>query len=183
MALDLAAVLLPQWQNSPRLRAVVTDVVEVLRDDGLDAFAAIERMRNLDDAEGVWLDYLGIRIGLPRPPTNDPTQDPRFGFGTAGEPFDQAPFRGSQANAAVFPLPDPVYRRFIRARAITITGDGTLADFVLAVRTIDEAATVTDNRDMTITVESVFHDLLSLADEHDALPRGAGVMVNYQAPP
>ena len=83
----------------------------------------------IDTAEGVWLDYLGTRLGLKRPATTDPALDDRFGFDMAGLGFDQAPFRGDAANDAVYPLPDAVYRKLLRARAILLLGDGTIQTF------------------------------------------------------
>ena len=77
------------------------------------------------------------------------------------------------------PLPDAIYRRFVKARAVTVLSDGTFATYVKAVRFIDPNATVVDNRDMTVTVTTALQSLLELADGIGALPRTAGVMVIY----
>ena len=79
----------------------------------------------------------------------------------------------------MYPLPDAVYRRFVKARAVTVLSDGTFATYVKAVRLIDPNSTVVDNRDMTVTVTTALQDLLELADGIGALPRTAGVMVIY----
>ena len=177
---DLLRLLLDQWGASPRLRALVADGAAPIRDDALEALGDLARMAGIDDAEGVWLDRIGGVLGVARPSVADPAQDPRWGFGPAGEPFDQAPFRGSEASDALFPLPDAQYRRLLRARAALALGDGTLATFVRAVRMIDPSATVEDHRTMLVSVTTARRDQLELADRAGALPRSAGVRVRYR---
>ena len=82
---------------------VVTDALQPILDGADTATATIERMLDIDEAEGVWLDYIGVRLGIRRPATNDPAQDERFGFDDAGEPFDQALFRGFAENGRGLP--------------------------------------------------------------------------------
>ena len=108
-----------------------------------------------------------------------PSLDTRWGFDLAGAGFDQYPFRGDAANDAVYPLPDAIYRRFVKARGLTVLSDGTFATYVKAVRFIDPNATVVDNRDMTVTVTTALQSLMELADASGVLPRTAGVMVIY----
>ena len=181
MTTQYTDVLLGQWRAVPRFRAVV-GLVQAIRDEGLAALDRLQLMLDVDEAEGVWLDYLGVRLGIRRPSTTDPTQDPRFGFDAAGVGFGQKPFRGSLASDLIFPLPDAVYRGFVKARAVTVLGNGTLQTFTRAVRHIDRNATVVDGRDMTVAVTSAVHELLELADSIGALPRTAGVRVTYGAP-
>ena len=136
-------------------------------------------MQAVDDAEGVWLDYLGARVGVDRPATSNPAADLRFGFDDAGRGFDQVPFRGAAASDAVFPLHDATYRAFVKARGILVLGDGTIQTFVQAIHQIDPDATVVDNRDMTVTVTTTLQEDIELADEIEALPRTAGVRIIY----
>ena len=175
----LTTVLLGQWQQTTRLRAVIEDGLGSIQTDFHQAVRQISRMNSLDDAEGVWLDRIGLRLGLPRPATTDPTIDIRFGFDAAGVGFEQQPFRGVAANDSVYPLPDRLYRRFIRARAVAVVSDGTTASLTRAVRHIDPAAAVQDRRNMTIRIVTTERDLLKLADTCRALPRNAGVAFVY----
>ena len=177
MATDLTGVLLGQWRASLKLRAIVTDILTPMRDEALVALDRIERMRDLDEAEGIWVDRLGAIVGYDRPATENPALDQRWGFEGAGEPFDRHPFRG--VVDAIYPLPDTVYKRFIRARAVLVLGDGTLQTFRRAVQHIDPDVTVVDNRDMTVTVTTTLRELLELADATGALPRTAGVRIIY----
>lgn len=172
-------LIIGQWDDSPKLRAAIDAPVNALRDDVLPAFDRLDLMRQIDKAEGVWLDYLGRRLGLRRPATTDPAADTRFGFDDAGVPFDLRPFEGDAANAAVYPLPDSIYRRLIKSRAVLVLGDGTVQTFAKAVRQIDPGATVTDQRNMTVRVVTEVRGFLELADNVGALPRSAGVQIVY----
>lgn len=163
------------------MNALVRDVIVPLRTETFAAADRLVEMGDLDDAEGVWLDLIGLRLGLERPSTSDPTLDRRFGFDAAGEPFDTFPYRGSVANDAFYPLADELYRSLLRARGITVLSDGTTASFTRAVWFIDADAIVVDNRDMTVTVTTSRVDFLTLADRIGALPRPLGVAVTYVA--
>ena len=179
VAIDLVALLIGQWQNAPRLRGIVEQIIGPDRDDALEALDDLAEFLNIDTTAGVWLDILAARLGLARPATSDPAADERFGFDDAGEPFDVAPFRGDAANDAVYPLPDETFRRFVRARALTVLSDGTAATIARAVREIDPAASVQDRRDMTIRVVTSQRQTIDLADVSGALPRPAGVAFVY----
>ena len=73
MALEASTDLLVGfWSGSPRLRGSIDAMLDPLRDDVLPALDRLQLMRAIDDAEGVWLDYLGVRYGLRRPSTTDP---------------------------------------------------------------------------------------------------------------
>ena len=177
-------LLIGQWATAPRLEAAIEAPLDVLRDEVCVALTALDRMREIDNAEGVWLDYLGVRVGIRRPSTTDPAADLRWGL--EGPPqsrgFDQVPFAGDEVNAAVYPLPDAVFRRFVRARVVLIFGDGTAQTFARGVQEIDPDAILVDNRDMTVDVTTLYVEVLELADSTGALPRSAGVTVTYATP-
>ena len=175
----LRNVLIGQWQFAPRMTRIAGEVLQPILDDAVSAAARIQLMQHIDEAEGVWLDRLGARVGVERPSTTDPSMDTRWGFDSAGVGWNLLPFRGSVANAAVYPLPDAVFRRFVKARAVLVLGDGTIYKFTEAVLHIDPAATILDNRDMSVSITTSLQTLLELADESGALPRTAGVMVIY----
>ena len=175
------ALLIPQWAGSPKMLATVDAALDPLRNDALPALERIELMRRIDTAEGVWLDWLGARYGLRRPATADPALDERFGFDDAGLGFDVAPFRGDVSNDVLYPLPDALFRRFVKARTILDFADGTPQTFTRAVLVIDPGASVRDNRDMTIRIVTTAQVLLELADSSGALPRTAGVRLLFVA--
>lgn len=175
-------LLIGQYSDSERLRALLDIFLDPLRLRALPAIEQIEIYRDLDEAEGVFLDYIAKIVGVSRPSTTDPARDRRFGFDTAGEPFDSDPFRGSEESAARYPLPDDVFRRFVQSRALLIFGDGTVSTFERAVQFIDPDASVTDNRNMSVTVTTSRRDLIELADSIEALPRTAGVEMLFALP-
>ena len=77
-----------------------TEFVQVLKD--------LERMRNWDTAEGVWLDYIGRRLGFTRPTIN--VMVTRFGFeGSSGVGFNQAPFATATGFVPQVAVGDPIY--------------------------------------------------------------------------
>lgn len=180
MALETtSALLVGQWATAPRLLAAVEAILGVLGEDVLPALERVHRMHSIDHAEGVWLDYLGARLGIRRPSTTDPSRDLRWGFRGPGQArgWDQVPMRGDEASAAVYALSDAVFRRFVRARSVLVLGNGTTPVFLEALHHIDPSATVEDHRDMTATVTTAQPELLALAEEIGALPRVAGVRV------
>ena len=180
MAIEATSdLLIGQWVDSPRLRAAIDAVLDAVCDGVIESFERLDLMRQIDSAEGVWLDYIGIRLGYSRPSTVDPASDQRFGFDSAGVGFDQGPFRGDVANDASFPLADEIYRDFLQARAVLVLGDGTYQTFAKAVRQIDPAAAIQDRRDMTVRIVTGRRAHLELADQTGALPRNAGVLLIY----
>ena len=174
-----------EWIGSPELRAAIDALTDTIREDVLPSFDTLEVMRRVDDADGVWLDFLGVRVGIRRPSTTDPSLDTRFGFvaadGTtqAGVGFDQRPFRGPAANDAIYPLPDVIYRRMVKARGLLDLGDGTIQTFGKAVRYIDPSAAVQDRRNMVVRIVTALRPFIELADEIGALPRTGGVDLIY----
>ena len=174
-----ADLLIGQWEASPRLRALIETYHDIMADDVLPAIETLRLMRLIESSEGVHLDYLGRRLGVERPATADPAQDPRFGFDDAGRAFDQVPFAGDSENDALFPLPDVTFQRFLRARAIALLSDGTTTALIQSIKAIDPGAAVQDRRDMTVRIVTERSVLLELADSIGCLARNAGVGLVY----
>ena len=178
---NASPLLISQYANSARLRAVADIFVRVANSELEDAVEELDRMRRLDTAAGVWLDAIGERLGLLRPSTSEAGGDERLGFSgaTDGAPFDTAPFAGAKANEARFPLPDVVFRKFIRARARQINAGGSLTEFAAAAREIDPAVSVLDNLDMSLKLISDLRWQMELAVDSGALVKPAGVRIRY----
>ena len=179
MAVDLSLVVLSQWDNAARLRGIITDIITPLRDDSLAALERLQTMLDVDRAEGIWLDRIGLRLGVRRPFTTDQTLVNYFGFDKAGVPFDASPFRGNQASELTFPLPDVHWRKLIKARGVTVFGDGTERAFTVAAKHVDPSVTVEDNRDMTVSVTTSELTLMRIAHSYDCLPLPAGVALTF----
>ena len=170
-------LLIGQWKNDPIMRAFVDSFTAQAREEIQKAIEDLERMRNVETAEGIWLDYIGERVGLKRPYASGAGTDSRFGFDDAGIGFDQAPFQGDEEFDTTFPLPDVLYRRFIKARTVSLFTRGTVGDFSAACKFITPSVVVIDNMDMSVhvIVHSSFFWQFRLADKIHALPRPAGV--------
>ena len=67
----------------------------------------------------------------------------------------------------------------MKARALLVLSDGTTATYARAVREIDPGASVQDRRDMTLRIVTSRRQILELADTSGALPRNAGVGLEY----
>ena len=175
-------LLISQWANADRLQHVLQIYLDTSEQEIDKAVNDITDMLNIDKALGVWLDRIGIRVGIRRPYSTDPSSDERWGFDGVAQArgFDQAPFKGAPVNDAVFPLPDVVFRRVVKSRIIAILTDGTLSAFRQAALTLDSGASVVDNRDMSIVVTTAQPWVFRLADSIHALPRVAGVLINYR---
>ena len=183
MALEASTELLAgQWARSERFLAAVDAPLAAIREEVLPAFDELDRMRHIDTAVGAWLDYLGTRVGLDRPSIPRDTTGERFGFEGPGAGWDRAPFHGRRNLDPLVPLPDAIFRRFIRARGVLIFGRGTFQEFFTACRHIDPGCLVIDNRDMTVGVQTTMQGTFELADSSGALPRAAGVQILYGSP-
>lgn len=180
-----ADLLISQWRSAPRLYGMVDGMIGVVRNGVAASFDDLERMLDVETASGVWLDYLGARVGVARPLVVNPGDDHRFGFTgpTQSRPFDTAPFRGDLSNEPRYPLNDTVYRKFIKARAILDLGRGNFRSFDRAAEVLDVDSICADNRDMTITVQTDRQTEFALADTAGALPRPAGVRIIYENAP
>ena len=104
---------------------------------------------NVDTADGVWLDYLGYRLGVLNRPSVARSGD-FFGFDGTGENFDQAPFASESADRV--PIDDDIYRKFLKSRALQLITDGTQQDIIDALKLVFEDAIVINNYNMTMSV-------------------------------
>ena len=146
-----AWLLTSTWAKALRLRGIIDAAHTVAKDEQDDAFEAATLMGSLDDAEGVFLDKIGKRLGcFPRPAIS-----------------------GSAAS-------DDAYKKVLRALGRAQWSDGTFPAFretvELAVR---EGITITDNQDMTVTVVigAQEEETLRLALDCGALALPAGVLL------
>lgn len=147
-----------QWDNAPNLHAVTQIFLDLMDEEVFVPLQRLILMRDLETAEGVWLDYLGELRGLPRPwVLVDDVGDERFGFAPPDTGFDQAPFAGNVPSENRAPLPDDPYRRLIKARQRMLRTDGTLGEFQAAFLEIDPESTfeISDGV-MTVTASSMY---------------------------
>ena len=154
-----AGLLIQQWQQAPRMRALVDALQGVMDDHLVKPLANMEERLRIDTAEGVWLDFIGERLMLPRPATIV-TDYAFFGFhGSGGVGFDQGPFATVvEALSPRVPVGDVFYRRLVRMRAEVLLTDGSVPALEAVARKVLPRAEYVDHGDMSVTVRNPFRD-------------------------
>jgi len=134
-----------------------TNIQKLLKEIGIlqqellgDVIVQYAEKYSIDTADGVWLDYVGYRLGVFNRPTLYSVEDDYFGFDGAGTGFDQASF---VPGADSFGLSDYDYRRFLKVRAQYLITDMTSASIRNALLLFFENVVVIDNGDMSMTVD------------------------------
>ena len=172
-----AALLLQQWRDTPRLRALAEALLGIIDEELLKPLAVLEGQMGLDTAQGVWLDHIGARLGLPRPATLSTDFD-FFGFdGSGGVGFDQGLLTSvNPALSPRVPVGDDYYRRLIGLRVETILGNGTVQSLESAARKVFPQTQYRDHGDMTFTVVGVpaEDELRTVVDSIGAWPSVSG---------
>ena len=154
-----AGLLLQQWQQAPRMRALVDALQGVVDDHLVKPLEEMEERLRIDVAEGVWLDFIGERLMLPRPATMT-TDYAFFGFqGSGGVGFDQGPL-ATVVEALSFRVPvgDVFYRRLLRMRAEVLLTDGSVPALEAVASKVFPRAEYVDHGDMSVTVRNPFRD-------------------------
>ena len=170
-------LLIGQWREATKLNRLIEVLLDIYNRENIIPRQRLEMMRNVDTAVGVWLDYIGERLGVQRPAITASVYQDTFGFDRAGVGFDQARFGDIEELEFKTPMGDSDFRRMVKARGHYVTSSGLLGEFVEAAREIDSTATVTDNLDMTATVTTARARLMELALEYNCLPKPVGVRV------
>ena len=176
-----AGLLIQQWQQAPRMRALVDALQGVIDDHLIRPLADMEGRLRIDTAEGFWLDCIGERLMLPRPAT-DIANFASFGFhGSGGVGFDQGPFATVvEALSPRLPVGDEFYRKLLMMRAEALLADSTVERLSGAVGHVFPGASYRDGGDMTAEVHGAYQgldsrSLLEALDIAGGLPSPAGV--------
>ena len=176
---DLLDLLISQYTGNAPINALLRGMYELIDTEMVQALKDLERMRNWDTAEGVWLNYIGRRLGMERPSID--TVVTRLGFdGGDGVGFNQAPFATATGFVPQVAVSDAVYLLCLKVWAGTILTSGTIPDMNAAVQRSFPNAYYTDGADSTIALatgasgaqQTTARNILTAAD---AWPRPAGV--------
>ena len=176
---DLLDLLISQYTGNAPINALLRGMYELIDTEFVQALRDLERMRNWDTAEGVWLNYIGRRLGMERPSID--TVVTRLGFdGGDGVGFNQAPFATATGFVPQVAVSDAVYLLCLKVWAGTILTSGTIPDMNAAVQRSFPNAYYTDGADSTIALatgasgaqQTTARNILTAAD---AWPRPAGV--------
>ena len=176
-----AGLLIQQWQQAPRMRALVDALQGVMDDHLVNPLGEMEERLRIDIAEGFWLDCIGERLMLPRPAT-DIANFASFGFhGSDGVGFGQGPFATVvEALSTRVPVGDEFYRKLLMMRAEALLADGTVERLSDAVGHVFPGVSYRDGGDMTAEVQGAYQgldsrSLLEALDIAGGLPSPAGV--------
>lgn len=168
-------LLISQWASKPRMRALANALLDAKRKGILEPLEYLERNDDLNQAKGVWLDYIGQHLGLRRPAVDSTAYTDHFGFDDAGVAWDSARYDDSESLPALSPAGDDLYRRLIRARGWALLSMGQMDPLVQAAREVDPSAVTTDGYDMTVAIKTERRSDMELARDTKALPVVAGV--------
>ena len=177
-----AGLLIQQWQQAPRMRALVDALQGVMDDHLVKPLGEMEERLRIDIAEGFWLDCIGERLMLPRPAT-DIANFASFGFhGSGGVGFDQGPFATVvEALSPRVPVGDEFYRKLLMMRAEALLADGTVERLSDAVGHVFPGVSYRDGGDMTAEAQGAYQgldsrSLLEALDIAGGLPSPAGCL-------
>ena len=179
-----ASLIVYQWTDAVRLRALARGLLGTVNDYLTRPLAAMEEQTRIETAEGVWMDWIGERLGQPRPHT-DLENYHFFGFeGSSGVGFDQ----GILASVNPFlsprvPVGDEFYKCILMIRSRFLLSDGSAPSLEHVLRAWFPEATVEDSQDMSITIdeftEGLDPNLLQTIRITSMFPKPSGVGVSF----
>lgn len=169
-------LLIGQWENAPNLTALLRLIMEYYDEQVTDVINYLHCSLNIDDAEGVWLDFLASRLNLVRPTVLASRYQATFGFDSAGEGFNEARIRDVAALEPLLPIDDLLFRKLIKSRIIAMSSVPSLPSLRKAVDHFDTDAGIRDNEDMTVSIASPQHAEIQIAHDADTLPKPAGIV-------
>ena len=178
-------LLIQQYKNSPKFLALINGFFDVLQTEFVNPLSTLSNYTNPDNAEGIWLDYLGLRLGLYRPTILD-TSINYFGFDTNDSSdnnvgFDQGPFGTAIRELEIRePIGDEYYRSFLKARAMFLRSRATREDIenILDILFNGGGHISTENSfDITLTVDEDRLQYVNIVKDFDEklIPRPVGV--------
>ena len=145
MVAERINLLISQWRDTP-LEDVLKGILNVMDQNLENPVGEFPRFTAVDTAEGRWLDWIGERMGLDRPQRLR-SGERFFGFGPerdSARPFDQAPFFTEDDRLLGYVgVSDDEYRPLVKARIVSMFGNGSLPD-------IRSAATHIYDRDLLV---------------------------------
>ena len=157
---DFPERVISQWQGS-NLQKLVEEMTMQFENDLFKQLEYLERQTDIDTADGIWLDFIGFKVGFPRPLT-DAANIPQFGFEDAdGDPasdprslgFDQAPLDTIQEHLVDrAPFGDDLYRKFIKLRLVLLLGNMSIPHIQTAVRQVAPNASVEEREPSAIRI-------------------------------
>ena len=177
-------LLMSQWDNDELpLRGFLLEFLRIAESDIENKLEEIRRMQSIETAEGVWLDYIGYRLGVLRPLDTISTHS-YFGFGGKDRAtgFDQAPlYSDDQAIIEYIGIQDNIYRALLRAASSSLCSSGSTADVREASQKLYDisARCISDGDGVHVYGRSSFTNFSGIdLDDILGIPAGVGREIN-----
>ncbi len=156
-----ASELITQYRESENLKGWIDGWLDLTQREIIDGLQEVQDQLSLDTAGGVWLDFIGERLGYSRP-NRRMDNLLYFGFGTYNAAGDRMPddlftgwnqepfYDAGQAVMGVAPIPDNWYRSMLKARGISIIGGTSIENLDRVAQALFNLASyVTETPTMT----------------------------------
>lgn len=177
----IAQWLAIQYKDT-NIQTLLTNIGKVGQVNLADVLNAILPQLDIYTATGVWLDFIGYKLGVPaRPATLTDPDGPFFGFDDGGVGFDQAPFKPESEDST--PINDDSFRPFLLARAQQLITSCTLKNVRDILLLVFEDVAVIDNYNMTMSVIIYTEKSAALVQallDSGVVPKPAGVRLYVQ---
>lgn len=170
--------------DEPTTVGKLCEYIEAQNDVAQDLQNFYDIAWNIDTAQGVWLDYWGVWVGVGRY-LYAPESGTYWGVASDSGTFNNSVFYNVDLTTNSFRLADIVYRRLILLKAFTNISD-------CSIPTINKVLNIffagrgrvyaIDNEDMTISINFEFTILpweYAVMTQSGAFPKPAGVRINY----
>ena len=149
-------LLITEWRTAPRFSTLMRNLLHSIDTYHIQPFLQMDEARRLDTSRGVWLDYWGERLDLPRPNILS-TNVAFFGFTTAGDSlsvgFDQGIMHSINPVLMIRePIGDAWYLPCLQLRQGYLLSDGSSSSIRALLRAVFPNANYIDNQDMSATI-------------------------------
>ena len=174
------SLIYSQYSKSINLKKWV-NIIPKFYDDNNEALKIIIRMCYIDEREGEQLNIIGRIVGIERRPIIN-SGDIKF-FGYAGTPFtlgyNLAPYFGPGVQPDTIPMPDSLFKTFIKSKVFKNTTSVTLDDIADAIDLIFDftGSYIVNKRDGSFEVvltQEPDDNTKVLIDQYDIIPRVVG---------
>ena len=178
-------LIIGQYAAATRLHGLADGLLSLQNAQLMEPLFSLDDLGHLERAYGVWLDFIGDRLGLLRP--HVPGADIRyFGFdeGSDRGTWDEVPFFDRvQALENLEPLDDDRYRSLLRGRGLSLRLGTSVPDIeTVAAAVFTFGGYVTENSDGTLTLYAE-DDRVGMADlvaDTNVIPRPAGISLTIE---